>query len=83
VTSLDLTDAQLNELFARISGYLEFQHRLLARLQALGFPEDDELHRASRTSVLALRELYLTLNDGRRKGVSHQAQKRADAWPPL
>jgi hypothetical protein len=64
VTSLDLKDEQFDVLFATIRAHLQYQHALLARLQTQNFPADDPLYLSCRESVLALRELYLIVNDG-------------------
>lgn len=81
--SLDVRPEQAERLFATTARMLDWQHRLLARLDALDFPADDPLYRACRESVAGLRELYLAANDHRRKGLQRRALRRAKGWPPL
>ena len=79
--SANITFEQADRLFVTVARMLEYEHRLMARMQALSFPPDDPLYRAGRNATMTLRELYLTVNDHRRKGVQRRALRRAQAWP--
>ena len=76
MTSLDVTQRQADRLFVSVSRQLDYAHRLHARCVELGYPADDPLMRAARNAVLALRELYLAVNDCR----AETSQWRAKTW---
>jgi hypothetical protein len=78
--SVDLTDEQVERLFAQVDRQRIYLERLVSRMHARGFPDTDPVHFAARRALLAARELTLVVNGARRKGLARRFQRRARHW---
>jgi hypothetical protein len=78
--SVDLTDEQVERLFAQVDRQRRYLERLVSRMKANGFPDSDPVRFAASRALLASQELVLVVNGTRRKGLAHRFQRRARHW---
>ena len=79
----DLRPEQIEAMFAVVDRYRLFHEKLYRRCLECGFPPNDLLRDHARRSLLAFRQLALTVNDQRRKGLCRRFMKQSQSWPPV
>jgi hypothetical protein len=80
VDSVDLSDDQIERLFAQLDRQRLYLERLISRMKANGFPDSDPVHFAAWRALSASRELVLVVNGARRKGRARRFGRRAKEW---